>query len=260
APMLFIGEKVGHITNSCEQIDIAVDPLDGTELVASNKDHAISVIAVAPKGKLLHAPDMYMDKLCVGPKAKGSINIDLDLETNIKQVAKALNKPVSDMGIVMLERERHQTLLEICRKLNVRVTLVEAGDISTAIATCFDDSGIDMMVGSGGAPEGVLAAAAIKCLGGDFEGRLLPSNQLEIQRCQTMGLDVSKRLKLEDLIKGNEVQFAATAVTNTNFSEGIVFLNPNTAITNSIAMRSETGTIRYIKTVHYLDRKEEYIQ
>ena len=259
APMLYIGEHVGHVTDTCEHIDIAVDPLDGTTIISKGLDNAISVIAVTPTGKMLHAPDMYMDKICVGPKGRGVIHLDLPLDHNIIALAKVLNKRVEDVTVVMLDRERHQKHLDVCRKLGCRVKLVSDGDISTAWATCFDDSGIDMMVGSGGAPEGVLAAAAVKCMGGDFQGRLLPESQEEIDRCEAMGLELGQLLTMEDLVAGDEVQFAATAVTDTDFMKGIRFEQSDVAITESIAMRAETHTIRFIKTIHHLDRKEKFI-
>lgn len=259
APMLYIGECVGNVTENCEKIDIAVDPLDGTTIISKGQDHAISVIAVTPEGKMLHAPDMYMDKICVGPLGKGVVHLDLPLEHNIIALAKVLDKRVEDVTVVMLDRERHQKHIEICRKLGCRVKLVDDGDISTALATCFKDSGTDLMIGSGGAPEGVLAAAAVKCLGGDFQGRLLPETQEEIDRCEKMGLEMGQLLTMEDLVRGEEVQFAATAVTDTDFMKGIRFEQPGTATTESIAMRAETNTIRFIKTVHHLKKKEQYI-
>jgi fructose-1,6-bisphosphatase II len=260
APMLYIGEQVGNVTDSCEKIDIAVDPLDGTTIISKAQDHAISVIAVTPQGKMLHAPDMYMDKICVGPKGKGVVHLDLPLEHNIVALAKVLEKKVEDIMVVMLDRDRHQEHIDICRKLGCRVKLVNDGDISTALATCFDESGIDLMIGSGGAPEGVLAAAAVKCLGGDFQGRLLPEDEAQKARCEAMGLDVNDLLTMEDLVRGEEVQFAATAVTDTDFMKGIRFTSSDTAITESIAMRAETNTVRFIKTIHRLEKKENYIK
>ncbi|WP_423362856.1 class II fructose-bisphosphatase [Mycoplasma sp. P36-A1] len=259
APMLYIGEHVGIPNENSEEIDIAVDPLDGTNLVATLKEQAIAVIAVTPRGKMLHAPDMYMDKIAVGPKGKGVVHLDLPLEHNIVALAKVLNKDVEDLTVVMLERERHQKYVDICRKLGCRVKLISDGDVSTAMATCFEDSGIDLMIGMGGAPEGVLAAAAVKCLGGDFQGRLIPEDEDQITRMEGMGLELNKLLTLEDLVKGDEVQFAATAVTDTDFMSGIRFGENDTACTQSVAMRAETGTVRYINTLHHLKRKEKYI-
>lgn len=259
APMLYIGEHVGIATESGDKIDIAVDPVDGTNLVAKGQDHAICVIAVAPRGKMLHAPDMYMEKICVGPQGKGIVHLDLPLEHNIIALAKALNKDIKDVTVVMLDRERHQKYIDVCRELGCRVKLVGDGDISTAIGTCFDDNDVDLMIGTGGAPEGVLAAAAVKCLGGDFQGRLVPENDEQVQRCVDMGLEVGKLLTLDDLIEGDEVQFAATAVTNTDFLKGAKFVKKDVVMTESVAMRAETNTIRFIQTIHHVKKKEKYI-
>ena len=260
APMLYIGEHVGKKTSNGEEIDIAVDPLDGTNLVAKNKNNAISVIAVTPRGKMLHAPDMYMDKIAVGPAGKGLIKLDSPLEKNIMALSNALNKPVEQICVAMLERERHQKYVDICRKLGCSVKFISDNDITPAMATCFDDSGIDMLVGMGGAPEGVLAAAALKCLGGDFQGRLIPEDNEQVIRCQSMGLNVEDLLTLDDLVQGDEVQFAATAVTDSAFMKGIRFESGNVAITESIALRAETKTIRKINTTHDLTKKEKYFQ
>lgn len=259
APMLYIGEQVGCVTGSNECIDIAVDPLDGTNLVAKNKDNAISVIAVTPRGKMLHAPDMYMEKIAVGPVGKGLIKLDLPLEDNIRNLSKALNKPIEQICVAMLERERHQKFVDVCRKLGCSVKMISDNDISPAMATCFDDSGIDMLVGTGGAPEGVLAAAAVKCLGGDFQGRLIPEDAEQVSRCEKMGLNVDDLLTIDDLVQGDEVQFAATAVTDSAFMKGIRFEAGNIAVTESIALRTETNTIRKVCTTHNLTKKEKYI-
>lgn len=259
APMLYIGENVGNVTESCEHIDIAVDPLDGTTIASKAQDNALSVIAVAPKGKMLHAPDMYMDKICVGPKGKGVVHLDLPLDHNIIALSKALNKDVSDIMVVMLDRERHQKHIDVCRQLGCRVKLVNDGDITTALFTCFEDSDVDLMIGIGGAPEGVLAAAAVKCLGGDFQGRLIPEDDSQIARCHKMNIEPNQLLTMEDLVTGDEIQFAATALTDCGFLDG-VRIDSHMVTTNSIAMRSETNTIRYIKTIHNTIKKEQFIK
>lgn len=259
APMLYIGENVGNVTENCETIDIAVDPLDGTTIASKAQDNALSVIAVAPKGKMLNAPDMYMDKICVGPKGKGVVHLDLPLDHNIIALAKVLNKDVSDIMIVMLDRERHQKHIDICRRLGCRIKLVNDGDITTALLTCFEDSDVDLMVGIGGAPEGVLAAAAVKCLGGDFQGRLIPENDEQVARCKEMNIEHDQLLTMEDLVNGDEIQFAATALTDCGFLDGVRF-DAHFVTTNSIAMRSETNTIRYIKTIHNTIKKEKFIK
>ena len=174
APMLYIGEHVGA---GGEEIDIAVDPVEGTNLVAKGQDGAIAVLAVAPKGCLLHAPDMYMDKICVGPRGKGRIDINASVTENLRRVAEGMNRGVSDMTVVILDRERHEKIIRECREAGARIRLITDGDVGPAVECGIQGSGIHMVIGSGGAPEGVLAAAGLKCLGGDMQARLLPPQQ-----------------------------------------------------------------------------------
>lgn len=257
APMLYIGEKVGK---GGVEVDIAVDPLEGTNLTAKNMNGAIAVMAVAKKGGLLHAPDMYMDKIVVGPKAKGAIDINLSPEENMRNVAKALGKDVSELNIVMLERERHQYIVDAARKLGARCKFISDGDVSPVIATSFGTEGIDMMMGKGGAPEGVIAAAAIKCMGGDMQGRLVPETEEEVRRVHEMGIaDVNKVLTLDDLVSTDDVYFVATGVTNGDMLKGVRFTEKY-AVTHTVVMRSVTGTIRFIEAYHDYDRKPEYIK
>lgn len=257
APMLYIGEKVGCGKKDSIEVDIAVDPLDGTNLVAKGIPNAISVVGVARKGCLLHAPDMYMEKIAVGPKAYGCINLDDPLSINIKRVAKALEKDVEDITVIMLDRERHQYLIDEVRKVGARMKLITDGDVASAIATGFEDTGIDIMVGIGGAPEGVIAATAIKCLGGDMQGRLYPMNDEEKLRCKSMGIDdCSKILNLGDIVKGDEVYFAATGVSDGDLLKGVVNYKNNISKTQSVVMRAKTGTIRFIDTTHNLNKNE----
>ena len=233
APMLYIGEKVGK---GGVEVDIAVDPLEGTNLTAKNMNGAIAVMAIAEKGGLLHAPDMYMDKIVVGPKAKGAIDINLPPEENMLNVAKALGKNVRDLNIVMLERERHQYIVDAARKLGARCKFISDGDVSPVIATSFGTEGIDMMMGKGGAPEGVIAAAAIKCMGGDMQGRLVPETEEEIRRVHEMGIaDVNKVLTLDDLVSTNDVYFVATGVTNGDMLKGVRFTEKH-AITHTVVL------------------------
>lgn len=251
APMLYIGEEVGCGDEKSMEVDIAVDPLDGTELVARGLTNAIAVVALARKGCLLHAPDMYMEKIAVGPRAKGTINLDAPLSENIKNVAKALGKNVEDVTVIMLDRERHEKHMEEVRQVGARIKLISAGDIAAAIATCFEDTGVDILVGSGGAPEGVIAAAAIKCMGGDMQVRLLPGNDEERARCNEMGItDLKKVMTIEDVVKGEEVYFAATGVSDGDLLKGVVYYENETAKTQSVVMRAKTGTIRFINTIH----------
>ena len=257
APMLYIGEKVGK---GGVEVDIAVDPLEGTNLTAKNMNGAIAVMAIAEKGSLLHAPDMYMDKIVVGPKAKGAIDINLAPEENMLNVAKALGKDVRDLNIVMLERERHQYIVDAARKLGARCKFISDGDVSPVIATSFGTEGIDMMMGKGGAPEGVIAAAAIKCMGGDMQGRLVPETEEEIRRVHEMGIaDVNKVLTLDDLVSTNDVYFVATGVTNGDMLKGVRFTEKH-AITHTVVMRGITSTIRFIEAYHDYDHKPGYIK
>ena len=257
APMLYIGEKVGK---GGMEVDIAVDPLEGTNLTAKNMNGAIAVMAVAKKGGLLHAPDMYMDKIVVGPKAKGAIDINLSPEENMRNVAKALGKDVSELNIVMLERERHQYIVDAARKLGARCKFISDGDRTPVIATSFGTEGIDMMMGKGGAPEGVIAAAAIKCMGGDMQGRLVPETEEEVRRVHEMGIDdVNKVLTLDDLVSTDDVYFVATGVTNGDMLKGVRFTEKY-AVTHTVIMRGVTGTIRFIEAYHDYDRKPAYIK
>ncbi len=259
APMLYIGEQIGKATKDSIKLDIAVDPLDGTTAVAKGLSNAISVVAVAPRGCLLHAPDMYMDKIAVGPRAAGKISLNSPIEENLKNLSQALNKDISDITVTMLDRPRHEELINKVRKAGARIKLFQDGDVAAAIATCFEDSGVDVMVGIGGAPEGVIAAAALKCMGGEFQGRLYPMNDDEKVRCTKMGIcNIEKILSMDDLAKGNEIIFAATGISNGELLKGVVYYENNMAKTYSVVMRSETGTIRFIEAIHRLDKKPEY--
>ncbi|KPU44604.1 fructose-1,6-bisphosphatase class 2 [Oxobacter pfennigii] len=251
APMLYIGEKVGRGDKLDVEVDIAVDPLDGTSLIAKGLPNSIAVVAVAKRGCLLHAPDMYMDKIAVGPKAAGKINIEASVSENIEAVAKALNKRIEDVTVIMLDRERHHAKMNEIRKLGARIKLISDGDIAAAIATCFDYTGIDIMIGSGGAPEGVIAAVALKCMGGEMQGRLLPSCDEEYNRCVGMGIcDPDKILYLSDLVKGDDAYFAATGVSEGDLLKGVIYLKNERAKTQSVVMRAKTGTIRFINAIH----------
>lgn len=261
APMLYIGEKIGKRTPDSPKVDIAVDPLDGTNCVAKGINNAISVVAIAEKGCLLHAPDMYMHKIAVGPKATGQIDIQDSLTNNLRRVAKALKKDLADLTVTMLDRPRHQAFITEIRELGCRIKLFQDGDVAAAVATCLPQSGVDMLIGIGGAPEGVIAAAALKCLGGDFQGQLRPANPQETKRCQKMGLcDPEQILTLEDLVKGDEVFFAATGISDGDFLRGVLFQENNIAVTHSVVMRAKTGTVRFIEAYHDINKKHDYFK
>ena len=251
APMLYIGEHVGA---GGPEVDIAVDPIEGTNLIAKGQNGAIAVMAIAEKGGLLHAPDMYMEKLCVGPRGAGAIDITKSLTENIKNVAAKMNRNVDEITLVMLDRERHHGLMKEARDLGARIMLISDGDVNPAMECCIEGSGVHMVVGTGGAPEGVLAAAALKCVGGDMQARLKPETEEEIRRCHEMGItDVNQVLTLDDIVRTDDVIFAATAITRGNLLNAIQYF-PGGARTHTIVMRSKTGTVRFLDTVH-MDEK-----
>jgi len=253
APMLYIGEKVGGA--EYPEVDIAVDPLEGTNLVAKGLPNAIAVLAVAEKGGLLHAPDMYMDKIAVGPEAKGCIDLDAPIKENLARVARAKGKRIEDLTVVILDRDRHANIIREVREAGARIKLITDGDVAPAVATAFGTSGVDMLLGIGGAPEGVLAAAALKCLGGEMQGRLAPGCAAEIERAQVMGLkDIKAVLTLNDLVSSDDVIFAATGITDGDLLRGVRYFGAQ-ATTHSIVMRSKTGTIRLVEATHMLERK-----
>jgi len=245
APMLYIGEHVGA---GGPEVDIAVDPIEGTNLIAKGQNGAIAVMAIAEKGGLLHAPDMYMEKICVGPRGAGAIDITKSLTENIQNVAAKMGRKVDEINLVMLDRERHYGLMKEARDLGARIMLISDGDVNPAMECCIEGSGVHMVVGTGGAPEGVLAAAALKCAGGDMQARLKPGNEEEIRRCHEMGVkDVNQVLTLDDLVRTDDVIFAATAITRGNLLNPIQYF-PGGARTHTIVMRSKTGTVRFLDT------------
>lgn len=254
APMLYIGERLGN--GNGPDVDVAVDPLEGTEIVAKGLNNAMSVIAVASKGNLLHAPDMYMEKLAVGPALVGKLKLTDPMEHTLARAADILGKQVSELTVMILDRIRHESVVKTLRKAGVRIKFLSDGDVAGAMAPAFAETGIDLYVGSGGAPEGVLAAAALKCLGGEIQGRLMPSDATEYARCVRMGIeDPYKVLTMEDMVGNDDVIFAATGVTPGEFLGGVRYLQGDRAETHSIVMRAKTRTIRRITALHYLPNK-----
>lgn len=259
ASMLYIGEKLGRQVGL--EVDVAVDPLEGTVLVSNGLNNAFSVIAIANKGNLLHAPDMYMEKLAVGPALAGKLHLFDPVEVTLAKAAEALQKKVSDLSVMVLERKRHQPLIQTLRDNGVRIKFLSDGDVAGAIAPALSKTKIDLYLGSGGAPEVVLAAAALKCLGGEFQGRLMPENKAQLDRCIAMGLDDPlKLLTMEDLVGNDDVIFAATGVTDGELLDGVRYLSNQQAETHSVVMRSQTRTIRFIKTTHFLPKKTATLQ
>jgi fructose-1,6-bisphosphatase II len=257
APMLYIGEKVGRRNPEDPEVDIALDPLEGTNLCAYGRPGGISVVAMAGKGKLLNAPDTYMEKIAVGPRAKGAIDLRRSPSENLHSIAEKMKVYVSDLTVMILDRERHAELIKEVRSAGARIRLIEDGDVAGAISTCFEDAGVDVLMGTGGAPEGVIAAAAIRSVGGDMQGRLVPRNNDEIARAKRMGItDMSKIYTAEELA-GGEVMFAASGVTTGDFLRGVRFFGTGCE-THSVVMRSKTGTVRFIQSRHKFDQKPGY--
>jgi fructose-1,6-bisphosphatase II len=252
-PIMYIGEKVGTWEDGLKEYDVAIDPLDGSILVAKGRPNAISAVAVSEKGKIFRAPQIYMKKMAVGPKAKGCIDLNKSLVENIKCVAEALNKDVEEVTVMIQDRPRHKELIEEARSVGARVKIFGEGDIAAALATAFEETGVDMLVGIGGAPEGVLAAAALKCLGGEILVKLMPENERQIEMCKRAGLlDVEKVLSQDDLITSDDVYFAATAITDSDLLRGIIY-KENYATTHSVVMRSSNGVLRFVDAIHKLD-------
>lgn len=247
APMLYIGEEVGNGTGP--EVDIAVDPLEGTTICAKAMPNALAVLAISERGGLLHAPDMYMNKIAIGPGyPEGVIDLDAPLEENLAALAKAKGVPVSEITACILDRSRHADLIKGVRAAGAGVQLIPDGDIAGVIWTTDpEETGIDIYLGSGGAPEGVLAAAALRCIGGQIQGRLVPSNDDERRRAEKMGIiDINRKFLLEDMASP-DVIFAATGVTDGSLLDGVRFRN-GTAETETIVMRSKSGTVRRIKS------------
>lgn len=254
APMLYIGEKLGR---GGLQVDIAVDPLEGTNICANGINGAIATIAMAPTGGFLHAPDMYMDKLITGPEGCGAVDIDRNAGENALALAAAKGCAVDDLTVVLLNRPRHAKQIAALREVGARIRLIEDGDVAPAVATGIEDSGIDMVMGIGGAPEGVLTAAAVRCFGGYMQGRLVFSNDEERERARAMGIkDLDKIYQAEEMARG-DVFFAATGVTNGDLVRGVRYFAGG-ARTHTVVMRSASRTLRFIDTLHSFDHKPGY--
>jgi len=255
APMLYIDEKVGN--GHSPEVDIAVDPLEGTNICAKGTQGSIATIALAPRGGFLHAPDMYMEKIAVGPSAHGAIDINASATENLRRVAEAKRCYIEDLTVVILDRPRHDKLVEEIRQAGARIHLIQDGDVAPAVAAAVEGSGVDLLMGIGGAPEGVLAAAALKCMGGDMQGRLVFMTREERDRARDMGVsDFEQVYTCEEMARG-DVFFAATGVTNGDLLRGVRYFSGG-AVTHSIVMRSRSRTIRFIETRHHFDYKPVY--
>ena len=256
APMLYIGEKVGlgavsqAIAARLPAIDIAVDPLEGTNLCATGAPNAIVVLAASNRGGLLHAPDLYMQKLVVGPGAKDSVNLDAPVRDNLGAIARSLDRDMEDLVVMVLDRPRHAQLIDEIRETGARIRLISDGDLSAGIAAAVVGSGVHAVMGTGGAPEGVLTAAAMRCLNGEIFGRLVVSKPEHEQRCKAMGIsDFNKVYTSKDLACGDNIIFAATGVTDGTLMKGVRFFGDGVR-TSSLIMQSQPSRIRFIDTIH----------
>lgn len=256
APMLYIGEKVGKGNGA--KVDIALDPLECTNSVAYGRNNALSVLAAGERGNFLHAPDTYMEKIAVGPEAHDAIDLNLSPEENLHRIAEAKGYEIENLTVVILERDRHKDLINRVRKTGARIKLILDGDVSAAMATALPGTGVDVLIGTGGAPEGVLAAAALRCIGGAIHGRLAFRNEQEKERARKMGIkDLNRIFKTEDMARGDNIMLAATGVTEGDMLKGVRYTTTG-AYTHSIVMRSKSGTIRFISTEHHFAKDPDY--
>jgi fructose-1,6-bisphosphatase II len=256
APMLYIGEQVGirRDGGAAPEIDIAVDPLEGTNLVATGSANAITVLAASERGGLVHAPDTYLEKLCVGPLVAGHVDITLTPTENIHRIAEALRRKPGDITVIILDRPRHEQLIADVRATGARIKLITDGDLSAAISCAVQGTGVHAVMGIGGAPEGVITAAALRCLGGEIQARFRYRNEEERERGREMGHgDESRVYHTEDLASGDNLVFAATGVTSGDLLEGVRFFGGG-ARTHSLVMAYQTKTVRFVDTVHMFDR------
>jgi fructose-1,6-bisphosphatase II / sedoheptulose-1,7-bisphosphatase len=254
-PMLYIGERVGMGTGP--QTDVALDALEGAAICATGGYNALSGIALAEHGAFLRVPETYMDKIACGPVGRGVVDLDRSPTDNLKALAEAKGVYVEDLTVAILDRPRHNKLIEEVRRAGARIKLIGSGDVSAALATTKSETGIDILMGVGGAPQGILAAAALVCLGGEMQARLRPRNEHEGGQLREIGIfDIQKRYRLEDLASGS-VLFAATGITPGDYLAGVRYVKGG-AITNSVVMRSATRTVRFIEAHHFFDRSPEY--
>jgi len=252
APMLYNGEKVG--TGRGNEVDIAVDPIDGTRPLANGQPNSIATVAIAPRGTMFDpGPFLYMNKIAVGPEAKGCINIEASISDNLRCVARAKNVELNDITVIILDRPRHADMVAEIRNMGCRIRFIEDGDVAGALMTAWPGSGIDVLLGIGGTPEGVLAACALRAMGGEIQGRLYARNEDEAARGREMGYNFERVLTMDDLVSSEDVFFAATGITDGELLEGVKYYSHG-ASTHSLVVRGLTGTVRHIKSSHLWDR------
>jgi fructose-1,6-bisphosphatase class II len=254
-PMLYVNEKVG--TGHGPKIDVALDALEGAAICAAGGYNALSVISIAEHGTFLRVPDTYMEKIACGPEGRGVIDLDRSPSANLRALADAKGVYLEDLTVAILDRPRHNALIEEARKAGARIKLIGSGDVSAALATTHPDSGIDILMGVGGAAQGILAAAALLCVGGEMQARLKPRNEHEAGECRQLGLfDVQRKYRIDELASGS-VMCAATGITPGDYLRGVRYVKGG-AVTNSVVMRSATRTTRFIEAHHRFDRQPEY--
>ncbi|HEV2527804.1 MAG TPA: class II fructose-bisphosphatase [Thermomicrobiales bacterium] len=257
APMLYVGERLG--SGDAPLVDIAVDPIDGTRLLSNGMPNSVAVIALAERGSMLSSPDiMYMDKIVVGPEAVGKVDIERPPAENLRAVAGSLGKAMDEVTAVVLDRPRHEELIRAIREAGCRIKLITDGDVAGAIMVTTDDISVDIMLGIGGAPEAVLAACAIKCTGGDMQAKLWPRNDAERAVVVEKGIDTSRVYGLNDLVSSDRCFFAATGITDGELLGGVHYLGASGAMTESLVMRSQTGTVRRIQATHKVEKMRQF--
>jgi len=255
APMLFNGEKVGN--GSPPEVDVAVDPIDGTRPLAFGRTNSIATVSIAPRGTMFDpGPFMYMNKIAVGSQAKGKIDINAPILDNLQVIAKAMGKDIDDLTIIVLDRPRHEELVAEIRKIGARIRLIPDGDVAAALMTALPDTGIDVLLGIGGTPEGVLAACALRAMGGEIQGKLYARDEDELYRGEMAGYDFDKVLTMDDLVSSEDVFFAATGITDGELLKGVKYFGDG-ARTDSLVVRGLTGTVRRIEAVHKINKLHE---
>ena len=252
APMLYNGEKVGN--GSGPEVDVAVDPIDGTRPLAFGRSNSLATVALAPRGTMYDpGPFVYMNKLAVGPEAKGTINIEKSITENLEAIAKAKDKDVEDLTTIILDRDRHKDMIAEIRKAGARIRLIPDGDVAAALMTAWPESGVDVLIGVGGTPEGVIAACALRAMGGEIQGKLYARDADELRRGREAGYDFDKILTMEDLVSSEDVFFAATGITDGELLDGVRYFG-DSASTDSLVVRGLTGTVRRIEATHRIDK------
>ncbi len=252
APMLYNGEMVGN--GSAPDVDVAVDPIDGTRPLAFGRTNSLATVAIAPRGTMFNpGPFVYMNKLAVGPEAKGKINIEKSITENLQAIAKAKHKDIDDITTIILDRPRHDAMIAEIRKVGARIRIIPDGDVAAALMTAWPDSGVDVLIGIGGTPEGVLAACALRAMGGEIQGKLFARDKDELHRGHEAGYDFDKILTMDDLVSSEDVFFAATGITDGELLHGVRYFGDG-AKTDSLVVRGLTGTVRQITATHRMDK------